>query len=311
MNDELVAGGPITVASCFELYKFHKQKKKKWTKSMQRAMDKVCAQIGTLHPGQISRSLCETMIEDRLGLGLAKDTVRIEMAYLRAAVRYAEQAKRLDKAPFIVVPGAGDARERWLTPAEVDALISGAVEIHVKLFIILSVTTAARPSHILQLTWERVDLELGVIDFRDPTREGNNKRRPRVPINATAMEHLRTAKELRRTEFVIEWRDAPVLSIKKGIAAAAARAGLKNVSQYVLRHTAGVWMAKAGVPLQEIAAYMGHTSLETTRKHYAHYQPEFLRGAASALEIKPRMDPSLPGPIRTDDENGPGTNGKT
>jgi integrase len=290
LNDEVVAGGPTTVAACFELYKFHKEQKKKWTKSMERARQKICDEIGSLSPSAISRTLCEQIIDKRLALGLARDTVRIEMAYLRAALKYSEHVKRIERAPFILVPPGGEARERWLTADEVDKLIAGAVELHVKLFIILSVTTAARPSHILQLTWDRVDLDIGVVDFRDPEREASRKRRPRVPINETAMKHLKVAKELKRTDYVIEWREAPVLSIKKGVMRAAQRAGIKGVSQYVLRHTAGVWMAKAGVPMEQIAAYMGHTSLETTRKHYAHFHPQFLRGAAKALEIFPASD---------------------
>ncbi len=86
LNDEVVAGGPATVATCFELYKFHKEQKKKWTESMERARKKVCAEIGDINPHAITRALCEQIIEKRLALGLARDTVRIEMAYLRAAL---------------------------------------------------------------------------------------------------------------------------------------------------------------------------------------------------------------------------------
>lgn len=59
----------------------------------------------------------------------------------------------------------------------------------------------------------------------------------------------------------------------------------KLLSPYVLRHSAGVWMAQAGVDLAEIAEYMGHESLETTRKHYARFHPDHLRAAGKALEI--------------------------
>lgn len=292
LNDELVAGGPMTINSCFALYRFHKQEKNKWTESMQRAMDRICAEIGTLAPRQVSIPICEAVIEKRLGLGLAKDTVRIEMSYLRAAVRNAEKRKWIDRAPFIVVPEGGEARERWLNHDEVSRLIAGAVEIHVKLFIILSVTTAARPSHILALTWPQIDLEHNIVDFRDRGQAENNKKRPRVPINATARAHLEVAKQLARTQHVVEFRGEGALkSIKKGVYRAAERAGLAGVSPYVLRHTAGVWMAKAGVPMQEIAAYMGHKNLATTMKHYAHFHPQFLRGAAQALEITAQTDP--------------------
>jgi integrase len=303
MNDELVAGGPLTVSSCFDLYKFHKQQKGKWTESMERARKCICAGLGTVAPHQITLPICDAYIDGRQKLGFARDTIRIEMAYLKAALRHVHGLGRMSVLPPLRVPGGGDARERWLTPDEVDKLISNAVELHVKLFIILSVTTAARPSHILQLTWDRVDLGNLIIDFRDKTRDPNNKQRPRVPINETCLKHLIVAKEIRRTEFVVEFRGKGFDSAKKGIYAAAKRAGLKGVSPYVLRHTAGVWMAKARVPMQEIAAYMGHKDLKTTIKHYAHHHPDFLRGAASALEIRPSVDPKLQGPSRTDGVN--------
>lgn len=39
------------------------------------------------------------------------------------------------------------------------------------------------------------------------------------------------------------------------------------------------------IPMAEIAQYMGHSSVNTTFKHYARFSPEYLRGAATALEI--------------------------
>jgi integrase len=194
--------------------------------------------------------------------------------------------KRIATAPFVVVPPGGNARERWLTQEEVRQIIEGASELHVKLFIILSVTTAARPSHVLSLKWKAVDTEARIIDFRDLDTAANNKVRPRVPINATCLEHLTVARELARTEYVIEMNGRGGFArAYKGVVEAARRAGIKGVSPYVLRHTAGVWMAKARVPMQEIAAFMGHKDLKTTIKHYAHHHPDFLRGAANALEI--------------------------
>nr|WP_239031809.1 tyrosine-type recombinase/integrase [Paroceanicella profunda] len=42
-------------------------------------------------------------------------------------------------------------------------------------------------------------------------------------------------------------------SIRKRSSNAVARAGLKDVSLHVLRHTAAVRMAEAGVPMDEIS----------------------------------------------------------
>jgi integrase len=82
---------------------------------------------------------------------------------------------------------------------------------------------------------------------------------------------------------VIEWNGKPIKSIKKALERISERTGV-DFSPHVLRHTAGVWMAKADVPMQKIAQYLGHTSSKVTERVYARYSPSFMRDAADALE---------------------------
>ena len=63
----------------------------------------------------------------------------------------------------------------------------------------------------------------------------------------------------------------------------AQRSGIP-CSPYVFRHTAGVWMAQADVPMQKIAQFLGHTSSRVTERTYARYSPSFMRDAAQALD---------------------------
>jgi hypothetical protein len=43
-------------------------------------------------------------------------------------------------------------------------------------------------------------------------------------------------------------------------------------------------MAESGVPMEEIAQYLGHSNVNVTRKIYARFSPNHLRAAAAALE---------------------------
>ena len=43
--------------------------------------------------------------------------------------------------------------------------------------------------------------------------------------------------------------------------------------------------AEAGVPMEQISAYLGHDDIRVTEKVYARFSPGFLRGAAGALEL--------------------------
>ena len=59
-----------------------------------------------------------------------------------------------------------------------------------------------------------------------------------------------------------------------------------GVTPYVLRHTAAVWLAEAGRPMEEIAQFMGHTSPAVTFRTYARYSPDYLRRASDAISTR-------------------------
>ena len=48
------------------------------------------------------------------------------------------------------------------------------------------------------------------------------------------------------------------------------------VSFHIMRHTYGSQLAVAGVPMQVIAAAMGHADTRITEKHYAHLAPSYV-----------------------------------
>lgn len=50
-----------------------------------------------------------------------------------------------------------------------------------------------------------------------------------------------------------------------------------------LRHTFGTWLAQNGVDIYTIARYMGHKSLEST-KRYLHHNAESLRASTGIIE---------------------------
>ena len=237
-----------------------------------------------LTPADLTEKEVERFTRLRRNHGCGDATIRSDLAYITAAINRLERQGVAGPVLHIAKPPQPRPRERYLQRDELIRLIEGTREFHVKVFVVLAICTAGRPKHILQLTWDRVDLERRIIRL-DNLEQRTRKGRATVPINDTALETLTLAKEAAQTDYVIEVDGRPIKSIKNGVKAAAARAGLEGVGPYVLRHTAGVYMAQAGVPLEQIAEYMGHESLDTTRRHYARFHPEFLRKAASALEI--------------------------
>lgn len=59
---------------------------------------------------------------------------------------------------------------------------------------------------------------------------------------------------------------------------AAIEAGIACCTPHVLRHTAAVWMAEAGVPMPEIARHLGHTDRRATGRLCGTFGPNRLIG---------------------------------
>ncbi len=202
----------------------------------------------------------------------------------RTCLNWAVKRHKIDRAPYIERPSQPAPRDRWLSHREIDQLLAAECAPHIRLATVLMLTTGARVGAVLELTWDRVDLENGHIVLRTDFT-GPRKGRATVPINATLREALTAAREAALSPYVIEWAGGPVKSIKKGFAHAVANAGLKDVSPHVLRHTAAVHMAAGGVPMEKISQYLGHSSTEVTQRVYARFAPDHLRDAAELLNF--------------------------
>lgn len=208
-------------------------------------------------------------------------TVIRELVTLRAAFRLAVREKWIAAEPHVEIPGAPEPRRRWLTREEAAQLLDAAKLPHVRLFLTLALHTAARRGAILALRWDAVDFQARLIDLGEGA---GNKGRAVVPINEDLLPVLVEAREgATRSGFVVEHGGEGVASVATGTRAAARRAGLPGVTPHTLRHTAATWMAQRGVPMREIALFLGHKSTTTTETRYAKHSPDWLRGAAAAL----------------------------
>lgn len=240
--------------------------------------------FGALRPDQIDAAACRDYAKARAATGRQAGTIWTELGHLRTCLRWAERTGLIDRAPHIERPQKPAPKDRYLTHAEIDRLLAAEAGAHVRLAILLMLTTAARIGAVLDLTWDRVDLGRRQINLRvadAATRKG----RAVVPINDTLMAALTTAREAALSDYVVEWGGKQVASIKTGFNRAVDRAGLAGVTPHVLRHTAAVHMAEAGIPMEEIAQYLGHSSVQTTREIYARFSPTHLRRAADVLDF--------------------------
>lgn len=208
-------------------------------------------------------------------------TLRAELKTLRAGLNWARQESWITNVPYFDIPPASPPRQRWLTREEAQRLIDAAEYAHMRLFVMLGLYTAARAGAILELVWDRVDLERGIIDLGNAPSA--NKRRAVVPVHPKVRPLLEAAYRVRQTKFVIEYHGRRVTHINTGFRGLATRADLPGVTPHILRHTAATWMAQKGVAFERIAAYLGN-SAAIVAKVYVHHTPDYMTEALRALD---------------------------
>lgn len=241
--------------------------------------------FGELAADQITIEHCRSQVRARRLQGIKDGTIHTELGHLRMVLVWAKKHKLIADAPAIERPSKPKPGDKHLTKAQLGALLDACDMPHVRLFVHLAYATAGRSAAVLGLTWDRVDFGRGKIDLEDPGISAPHKGRAIVPMTNSLRAALSGARSGALTPFVIEWAGKRVISVKKGLASAARRAGLPHVTPHMLRHSSAVHQAEAGVPMEEIASWLGHEQVNVTRRIYARFSPDALSKGRDALEI--------------------------
>jgi len=231
-------------------------------------------------------------------------TIRRELGALRTVLIWAADTRQIsrDEVPSFkrILPPSGPPRAKFLDEAQEKTFWDAAVAWgeagrwtrradreaahRVMLFACLGLETAARRQAILDLTWDRVDLGRGTINYQVPGRRLTKKRRVQgLPISDRLMPILKEA-WLRAPKDAAghPWgRVIGVNHIGDAFARFARTTSTPWVTPHVLRHTWGSLKAMRGVPLYDIAQVMGDT-MATIEANYLHLSPDHLRRAVNA-----------------------------
>lgn len=210
-------------------------------------------------------------------------TARRELGVLQTALNHAHAEGLLVHPIKVVLPEEGRPRARWLTREEAARLLRAAAP-HLRRFIVLSLYTGRRATAVLDLTWARIDLAAGVVRFRAEGEAETNKRRGSCRIARQLAVHLGIWHRKRRDTHVVTFRGKSLASVKKAIARAGERAGIKGVTPHVLKHTAITWAIMGGRLSIEGAAEFFDTSPATIRKTYWHHSPHHQDEGLAAVE---------------------------
>jgi integrase len=175
---------------------------------------------------------------------------------------------------------------RVLSEAEIESLVSACPDLRWRCFVCLALTTGLRRGELVNLEWDDVDLDEGMIRVRCKagyrTKSGKNRG---VPLISEVAPALRALREESGEGYVFgvgrgrRWRN----TLSRPFAEIVRRAGIEPCTIHDLRKTFISHLANAGENQAVVQKLAGHASMATTLKHYTRILPETLRKAPAKL----------------------------
>lgn len=246
--------------------------------------------LADLTPARISEAREKLSRETIRGGGLRSDaTVNRYLAALSVVLGTASRSwEWMDDSPMRRVEKRKEprGRVRFLSDDERTRLLEAVQDNpDLRLAVLLALTTGARRMEVMSLTWGQVDLSRRVILLEETK---NGERRP-LPIVGPAFDLLRERAKVRRldTDLLFPGRVHPKqpLDLRTPWETALRKAEIENFHWHDLRHTAASYLAMNGASPQEIAAVLGHKTLQMV-KRYAHLSHEHVAGVMERLADK-------------------------
>jgi integrase len=218
--------------------------------------------------------------QEKFVVGLSSGTAKRYLGQIHAALNWAKRREEIDAVPSkFRVSGTDKEGARPLKLEELRALCAAATSLRQRLFLAIAIATAQRPAHVLELTWDRVDFETGVIDFQDPVRRRTKKVRPTVPMCPALQSFLI---EHRSIGPVIQ-RHGRRLHGHRTMFTRLSKAAHISGSAYGIRKAAATYMRRQGIPEMDLKGMLGHR-LGGNTDRYAHLDPQFMSAAKAASQ---------------------------
>ncbi len=180
----------------------------------------------------------------------------------------------------------GQGRVRYLSDDERKALLQcakGSSNPHLYTIIVIALSTGMRYSELLKMEWGQVNFKLSFITLYE-TKNGEIRN---VPIAGHALELLHQHYLNKRKGplvFPNSRGDAP-MNFRSAWESALHRANIKNFCFHDLRHSCASYLAMNGARSSEIAAILGHKTLQMV-KRYAHISQPHSAKVVSDMNAK-------------------------
>ena len=210
-------------------------------------------------------------------LGLVPNTVNTYTAYMRSAWNRAVKSGIVDSNPFSdiqTLPTGEDDKVKFFRPDEINQIFEALSRHPTPLWITaarFSLHTGLREQEIVKLRPEHITPRYVSLHFRTKSR-----RQRQVPISEAARDVIQP-----RLDAGDEWlfpsplrAGSPVSSNSLSFAfgLTCRRIGV-NGNFHMLRHTFAATCITNGIEIYRLKEWLGHSSVLTTEKYYAHLMP--------------------------------------
>ena len=162
-------------------------------------------------------------------------------------------------------PRDSAARERRLTPVERHQLLSEAAKLansQIHLAILIALETAMRQGEILNLQWDDVDVDRGVISIRN-AKNGRNRQ---VVMSDRLTVHLATIERIDNAFFSVS-----ASGLQQAFRKLTRQLQMHDLRFHDLRHEAISTFFERGLTVPEVQLMSGHRTLDQLMR-YAHAQ---------------------------------------
>ncbi len=217
---------------------------------------------------------------NRQGKQVSNATVNRYLAVLSHALNVAEnQYQWIPENPMRRVPMLKEAqgRDRVLSSQETKRLLEVCAELpdkRMEVIVLLALTSAMRRGEIMNLTWEKVFREEGIVTIEAP-KNGYRRNATVLPEVMARLASLADDDDCKGLVFPNKTLTGP-WDFKKTWQYVVQSAQLKDFRFHDLRHTAATLIAKSGGSVPQIATVLGHKSFKMASR-YAHLTEDHTR----------------------------------
>lgn len=227
----------------------------------------------------IDAAMMSRFAAERKAEGVRARTVNVGIVQIGHLLNVAHELGFLPHPPprFKKLPEKDKKKARWLSREEIEIALTNATEkgpVWKALFLFL-INTGARWTETRELRWEDLDLAEGIVTFHGGTTKGGKDRM--IPLVSELIDALGELERLGEYVFMHSWRGRSCkmpIDGKLGGDRYPWDGEDLRCSPHVLRHTFAALKLRAGVGMEKVQKWLGHTTIQLTVDTYGHVLPE-------------------------------------